>query len=265
MVVRLMPFKLKAYGLSDPGLVRQNNEDVWGCLPEHHIFVLADGMGGHQAGEIAAREAVLFFCSQLRKSFDEMQEQWSVESLVSLIRSVVEDTNHFVYELSMTDELLKGMGTTLCSLLFYEGYVIHAHVGDSRIYRLRNGHLMQLTHDHSLVRELIELGKVAEHEVGDFDYKNIITRAIGTEFAVEPTLEALPLCHQDSYLLCTDGLSDLLSPCEIEDILKKKLTVEEKVRSLIAAAKIKGGYDNVTVVLVEVTETHAPKEENLSR
>ena len=258
-----MPLQLKAYGLSDPGLVRKNNEDVWGCLPEHHLYLLADGMGGHQAGEVAAREAVIHVCSAMRSFFENhVHHDLSTTSIASHIKESIEETNHFIYELAQTDELLHGMGTTLILLCFYAGNVIVAHVGDSRIYRLRQRSILQVTKDHSLLREMIDNGKVASTHAGEFPYKNILTRAVGTGNTVEPTLCMSAVRQGDIFLLCSDGLSDLLNQEEIEDILNKSLSIEEKVRFLIAAAKHKGGYDNVTVVLIEVIE--ASSDENIS-
>ncbi len=177
-----------------------------------------------------------------------------------MLKEAIQDTNNFIYELGLTDDMLTGMGTTLLCLYFHNDMVVRAHVGDSRLYRLRHGTLEQMTQDHSLLRELIEIGKVKEKESTEFQYKNIITRAIGTEASVEPTISISKIEGGDVYLLCTDGLSDLLSQKEIENILKQPLTVEERVRSLIAAAKRKGGYDNVTVVLIEVTEKDAKED-----
>ena len=260
MEMRIAPpqlrLKLSASGLSDPGLVRKNNEDVWGCLPEHHLYLLADGMGGHQAGEVAARETVIHVCSLMRAYFEKNAlKELTPSDVASFIRSAIEETNHFVYELGQTDELLYGMGTTLILLCFFQGNVIAAHVGDSRIYRLRDSSLLQVTQDHSLLRELIDAGKLASQQAGEFPYKNILTRAVGSGTVVEPTLCMSAVRSGDLYLLCSDGLCDLLNQQEIEDILKKSLSIEEKVRYLIAAAKHKGGYDNITVVLIEVIET----------
>ncbi len=260
MVLRLMPYKLCAYGLSDMGLVRQNNEDVWGCLAEQHLYVLADGMGGHQAGEVAAKEAVVFLCSHVRKLLEqEANQELPLEEIVQLIGMAIEDTNQFVYELSLSSELLTGMGTTLCCLYFHDDYVVHAHVGDSRIYRLRNAKIEQLTQDHSLLREMRDRGQLGNDENGVLLYKNIITKAIGTEALVAPSVNLSLISPKDIYLLCSDGLSDLISKREIELILNQPHTVEEKVRSLIHAAKQKGGYDNITVVLVEVAEDDGKK------
>ncbi|MDB6080746.1 MAG: prpC-A [Chlamydiia bacterium] len=262
-MLRLMPYTLSAYGLTDIGLVRQNNEDVWGYLPEHHLYVLADGMGGHQAGEVAAREAIVFLCSHIRKFLEENQvETLNLHQIQHIISLAIEDTNHFVHEMSLSHDLLKGMGTTLCCLYFHNESVIYAHVGDSRIYRLRHHRLEQLTQDHSLLRELVDHGKIESEEKGGVLYKNIITRAIGTEVQIEPAVNVALTELGDIYLLCTDGLTDLLTKAEIENFLNQPYTVEEKVRSLIHAAKQKGGYDNITVVLVEVAED---ENKNISR
>lgn len=255
-----MPYILTAYGLSDTGLVRKNNEDVWGSLPEHHLFVLADGMGGHQAGEVAAREATNFFIKHLKEYFEDAQaSEHSKQSTIETIRYTLEQTNHFVYQLSKTHELLHGMGTTMLAIYFNENTVIWAHIGDSRIYRLRGGELEQLTKDHSLFAELLELGQVSDRHVEECSFKNVITRAIGTEAFVEPTVDADTIYADDLYLLCSDGLTDLLSNDEIADVLSSPFTVEEKVRLLIVLAKKKGGYDNITCVCVEVKQV---REEN---
>jgi protein phosphatase len=264
MVLKHAPYTIASYGLSDPGLVRENNEDVWGCLPGHHFYVVADGMGGHQAGEVAAREAVIFLCTELRKILDtQALADRPAEDVMAHIRSCVEDTNQFIYELSTSHELLGGMGTTLCCLYFHKDYVIWGHVGDSRIYRLRKGRLEQLTQDDSLLRELTDGGRLVEYDADEFAYKNIITKAIGTEQAVSPAMNCAIVEPHDLFLLCTDGLSELLAKEEIEAHLNQPYTVEEKVRALIAAAKQKGGYDNITTVLVEVEA--ANDRENISR
>jgi PPM family protein phosphatase len=263
MVLRLMPNSLSAYGLSDPGLVRENNEDVWGCLPEFHFYALADGMGGHQAGEVASKEAIMFLCQRMRKKLEENAlSDVPAEQVINFVKSCIEDTNHFVNELSRTSELLQGMGTTLCCLYFQDDYAIWAHVGDSRIYRFRKGAAEQLTQDHSLLRELIDCGRLQNHEKEEFLYKNIITKAIGTDALVEPAINLSIIAPGDTFLLCTDGLSDMLSKDEMLEIVFQPYTVEEKVRALIGAAKQKGGYDNITCVLVEVTDTH---DANISR
>ncbi len=261
MVLRLMPYTIVAYGLSDTGLMRQNNEDVWGSITEHRIFVLADGMGGHQAGEVAAKEATQYFLGKLHVELESFKARnASIQEVKELIRKTLEETNTFVFNLGQAHALFHGMGTTFCCVYFQDDSVVCSHVGDSRIYRLREEKIAQLTIDHSLLRELIELGQVSEEQADEFLYKNIITRAIGTESEVEPSIEISPVVGGDLYLLCSDGLSDLLSTEEIQEALNQKMTIEEKVRSLIAGAKRKGGHDNVTVVLVEVRDKNAKED-----
>lgn len=263
MVMSLMPYQLTSYGLSDTGRVRKNNEDVWGSLPQYHLYVVADGMGGHQAGEVAAREATLFLLTHLRQLFEkEKVSELSVEEVRELIRLGIIETNHFVFGLSQTHELLRGMGTTLLCLYFHKDSVVVAHVGDSRIYRSRNKLLEQLTKDHSLLRELMDMGKTCRH-TDTVQVKNIITRAIGTEPFVQPSVEVSKLSPGDLYLLCSDGLTDLVTFEEIQNLLACSLTLEEKVRSLVSIAMRKGGHDNVTAVCVEVKENSA--QEGLSR
>ncbi len=263
MVLRLMPMQITSYGLSDTGLVRKNNEDVWGSLPQYHLYVLADGMGGHQAGEVAARETSLFLLTYLRKIFEKDQvEKRSCEEVKELVRLGLIEANHFVYKLSQTHELLKGMGTTFVSIYFHDDSCVIAHIGDSRIYRLRGGKLEQLTHDHSLESVLQGSGKISSWKQADVNIKKVITRAVGTEPFVEPAVEVAKVSVNDLYLLCSDGLTDLVSDNEIQEVLVAPLTVEEKVRSLIAQAKRKGGHDNITAVCIEVKELN---EKDLSR
>jgi len=246
--IKEMMYELSAYGLSDRGLVRQNNEDYWGCVPEHQLYLLADGMGGHQAGEVAAREAVIYLCQQFRERFDELSDH-SLQNVCDLIKKSIENANQFIFEMSRSHDLLKGMGTTLCLLHFLGDRAIFSHVGDSRIYRLRNNTLEQLTQDHSLLREMRDLGTEFDPSKTPI-FKNIITKAVGTDESLDVTIHVQLLQPNDIYLLCSDGLSDCLSRQEIEQCLNQPHTVEERVRALIHAAKAKGGYDNITVVLV---------------
>jgi len=255
MVLRLVPYQIASYGLSDTGLVRKNNEDVWGSLPQHHLFVVADGMGGHQAGEVASRETNLFLLTYLRQAFEkEKVELMSVEEVEELMRLGFIEVNQFIYELSRTHELLRGMGTTLVSVYFHEDMCVIGHVGDSRVYRLRNGVLEQLTEDHSHVSDDSDKETLSSWRRGDFGPKKMITRAIGTEVLLEPTFFVAHVLPNDLYLLCSDGLTDLVDNNEIGQLLKARLTVEEKVRSLISSAKRKGGHDNITCVCIEVHE-----------
>lgn len=244
-----------SFGLTDVGLLRQNNEDVWVVCPDLLLYALADGMGGHQAGEVAARTAIETLCH----CFRELKERWDGEEH-SLLEACEEMTkafqqvNNSVYLKGRSDRELKGMGTTLCCLYFHRSAIVYGNVGDSRIYRLRDNKMAQLTQDHSLLRELIERGQINEEQVEEFQYKNIITRAIGTEPYVDPTIHFSDLHPQDRFLLCSDGLSDLVKDEEISILLAQYSELEACGQALIALAKERGGHDNITVVLVDAIE-----------
>ena len=254
-----MPYTYAASGLSDIGRVRENNEDVWAEIEELNFFILADGMGGHQAGEVASRETVSHMLRLVRKAFKTTKKR-SLSDTVKAIKQAIILVNSLVYKIGNSHESLRGMGTTLCLVLLHDEGAVLAHVGDSRIYRLRKGGLEQMTKDHSLFRELVDMGHLSEQLAPDFAYKNIITKAIGTEPKVEPTVFSVDIEVGDYYLLCTDGLSDLLSVKDIETILQKDKSVDQMARALIMAANERGGHDNITVVLIKVDDY-----QNLSR
>ena len=250
MDAAIAPYTFTACGITDIGLVRQNNEDVWVEIPEQRLFILADGMGGHQAGEVASREAANSLTHLLLRSLKE--QKYSLKETVDLISKAITQVNSHIYKMGRTLTELKGMGTTLCLLHLHEEGVIFAHVGDSRIYRLRGGKLSLLTKDHSLLRELVDLGQIAEEQASEFHYKNIITRAIGTEPHVDPSIETDSPQDADLYLLCSDGLSDLLSRQDMENILTKGSNLSESAYDLVTTAKSRGGHDNITLVLIQL-------------
>lgn len=244
-----MHYTLSIYGTSDIGLVRQNNEDFWDQVPDGGFCALADGMGGHQAGEIASKEAVSLLCRLFRQNFATLPK--TIEETKKIFGHFIQEVNESVFRMGHEKEELRGMGTTLCFVYFHPEGLIYGHVGDSRIYRFRRSQLEQLTNDHSLLREMIDLGQLSEHQIGKFAYKNIITKAIGTEPYVEPSIGNAAIESGDVLLMCSDGLTDLLNHEEIEQILS--CTPESEMpNQLVRMAKLRGGYDNITVVLVKV-------------
>lgn len=253
MVVPVMSYKVLAFGLTDIGLVRQNNEDAWGAVPEFGFFALADGMGGHQAGEVAARECITSLCKYVKKTKSRKKKSTLAESQ-SMLQHAIKQVNDIVFKMGVGKPELRGMGTTLCCLQFHEQGLVYAHIGDSRIYRFHDGKLAQLTTDHSLMRELIDLGQLSEGQAPEFLYKNIITKAIGTEATIDPTIKISEIADEDAFLMCSDGLSDMLTTIEMENILSQPLSVSQCVKALINAAKEKGGFDNITVVLIRLKE-----------
>lgn len=256
-----MAYKLTSAGISDIGLVRQNNEDVWKQLPKKRFYFLADGMGGHKAGEVAAREAIAKLVDIIENDPRFTGSSLHMEEARSLISHAIQDANSHVYNLGRQDPELRGMGTTLCCLFFHPEGLVYAHVGDSRIYRLRNKKLQQMTKDHSLLRELLELGQLNETQAEDFAYKNIITKAIGTEPHVHPSVRLIDVASDDIYMMCSDGLSDMVKKEEMETILNQKITLKEITEQLVALANEHGGNDNITIVTVKVQGAHEKKKD----
>lgn len=254
--------KVTTAGLSDIGLVRENNEDVWAEVPQKRFYILADGMGGHLAGEVAARVAVDELIALVNGDLGAQMENASLEEARHLLAAAIGEVNNQVFRLGRKDPALRGMGTTLCCLDFHPQGVIYGHVGDSRIYRLHENNLAQITKDHSLLRELVDLGELTERQAEEHAYKNIITKAIGTEPSVEPSVHTCEIVEGDLYLMCSDGLSDLLSRKEMEEILKSATTPKKAASELVAVAKEKGGYDNITVVIAKIAH-EKPRKKHL--
>lgn len=242
-------FTIDACGLSDIGLVRPNNEDVWGEIEELGFFVLADGMGGHRAGEIASREAVSVILEEVRKSFKPSIPEIDSENILA---NLIRQANKSVFKMSRQDPGWHGMGTTLSCLMIQGDKAILGNVGDSRIYRLRNNKLELLTRDDSLFRDLVDLGQLCEQNSSEFVYKNIITKAVGTEAKLEPTMKTVDVQLNDLFLLATDGLTDLIQLNELEMVLNTIPFVEDICLKLIETAKMRGGYDNMTALVIRI-------------
>ena len=236
-----MSLSIETFGVSDIGTSRQNNEDVWAELADDHFYVLADGMGGHLAGEVAAKEAVLHFCDAVDKYFRSRLPP-SVSSAKRYIGETFISANSWIRRLGKDHPDLHGMGTTLCCLLLLENKAIIGHVGDSRIYRYRK-ELVLLTTDHSLMQEMPSKGRSVKH---------ILTRALGISPATEPDLFEAPYQNGDIYLLCSDGLHDALTDKQIETIFRRSPSLKETALELIDAAKKGGSHDNITILLVKV-------------
>ncbi|MEA2298581.1 MAG: family protein phosphatase [Solirubrobacteraceae bacterium] len=228
---------------SDTGRERRANEDSY--LARTPIFVVADGMGGAQAGEVASRTAVELFAADLDDSLASPEQRLARRA---------REANQRIHELSRADSQRAGMGTTLTAVHVGAGEVAVAHVGDSRAYRLRGGELVLLTEDHSLVAELVRQGKLTAREADEHPQRSIITRALGPE----PEVEVDTLTHRghagDIYLLCSDGLTSMLPESRLHEILSSTSTLEAAGRALIDAANAAGGRDNITVVLFRLGE-----------
>lgn len=238
---------MKHFGLSDIGRCRANNEDVWGALPEEGFFALADGIGGHKAGEVAAQETIDFLLSHIPTLSSSC-----IESQIVDIRRAIELANRHIYQMGIQNPNYHKMGTTLCCLRFFSNCIILAHVGDSRIYRFREGKLKLLTEDHSLLTEWLSKEENANKCISSFPHRHVITRSIGCRHQANPDISLDTPQTQDIFILCSDGLTDVLSLEDIEDILIRHPKLQSAAETLIETAKIKGSSDNMTVLMVQI-------------
>ncbi|MBB63987.1 MAG: serine/threonine protein phosphatase [Waddliaceae bacterium] len=255
MVYRTMPFRVTSYAVSDIGRVRDENQDAWMGLEKEHFFAIADGMGGHNGGRVAAEETLRHLSFLIKEKYASNSLSLDDgEEMELFLSDAIQEVNKAIYWMGQHDARLEGMGCTLCCVLFLNKQLVIGHVGDSRIYCLRRGCLVQLTKDHSLLRELIDMGQLNEQGAREFNLKNIITKAIGIADEVHPAMNSIQVDEGDLFLLCSDGLSDLISPEQIEECLKADCSLEEQGKQLVEMANEAGGKDNITVLLLKAEE-----------
>ncbi len=238
---------LVSAGATDVGLWRSNNEDAWLVMPEAGLFAIADGMGGAAAGEVASS----YFVETARTVFGSRSSA-SEKNDHEFVQNVFRQTNERIFEHSAQHPDDDGMGCTGDLLVFHGDRYVIGHAGDSRVYLLRNGNLKQLTKDHSWVQLQVDQGLLTPEEARNHPRKNIILSALGTDPAVSfDMLEGRGL-DRDIFLLCSDGLTDMVEDASIQEILVSTATIQQKVKNLINAALSAGGKDNTTVILCEV-------------
>lgn len=238
---------IKTFSITDIGKVRKLNQDYVftsevpvGGLP--NLFLLADGMGGHNAGDYASRNTVETVTKTIQNSTE--------DNPVRALRLAIEEANRKVYEEALQKEELKGMGTTLVAATLLQSYLYVANVGDSRLYII-NDSIRQITKDHSLVEEMVRIGELDELHARNHPDKNIITRAIGVAEKVEADFFDIKLLPGDKILMCSDGLSNMLEDEEILHIIRKQRDVVEMAEALVEAANQNGGKDNISVIIIE--------------
>ncbi len=242
-------------GLSDVGQKRTENEDRFVCSTDEGFCILADGMGGRLFGEVASQMAVEILARHIREDFPasyrklDRMDQGCVA--INLLNEWIRDVNQKIWRKGQEDERYREMGTTIVCLFALDKQVILAHVGDSRCYRLRKGEFHQLTDDHSLVNSQVKSGHLTAQEAREASHKNIITRAVGTSDQVKPDLAAIPLHVGDRFLVCSDGLSDMVTDDEMRNVLSAAETLETQAKKLIDLANRNGGRDNITAILAE--------------
>jgi protein phosphatase len=251
--------RLKACGLSDVGRARSHNEDCFGIDPEHQVCIVADGMGGHNHGEVASRIAVKAIREFIEQTADH-DTTWPfvydsrLQRHSNRLKTSIRMAHDKVLRAIRQDGSLVGMGTTVVSFLLKGDIAAIAHVGDSRAYRLRDGELELLTEDHTWVNEQVVAGYLSEEQARAHPLKNVVTRALGGESEVVVDVREVGVLAGDFYLLCSDGLTTMLSDEEIAGNLGSGEPPDAVCRSLVHEANAKGGLDNITVVLVQVEE-----------
>lgn len=246
-----MPFECSA--LSDVGRHRSNNEDAVLVSAEQGFVVLADGMGGYNAGEVASAMAVDLIARELTPSLDKAGLP-DVRSLRRAMEVCVSNANRAIFEAARSEENCAGMGTTLVMAAVHGSSVLVGHAGDSRAYRWREGSLMQLTRDHSLLQEQLDSGIITPEEAAVSPHRNLVTRALGVEETVLLDIQTFSVLPGDTYLLCSDGLTDMLTDQQIAEVLETVPQTEARATRLVERANANGGHDNVTVALMQVEE-----------
>jgi len=246
---------MRSFGKTDVGLVRKINEDSFICeklegYDDLYLYIVADGMGGHNAGEVASSMAVQQIAEYIKRNIDSINLE--DKEIQNLIENAILYANEKVYKTSILKSNYLGMGTTLSMILAKNNRIYIGHVGDSRIYLIRDNVILRLTEDHSLVAELIKAGTIKPEEANSHPQKNVITRALGTEYTIESDVSQWDLQNNDIILICTDGLSNVVCEEDMAYILLNTSDLNEACEVLINKANESGGFDNITAVVVQM-------------
>jgi protein phosphatase len=250
--------EITAAGETNVGVKRSRNEDNLLKMPEENLFAVADGMGGHSSGEVASQIAVEGIANFFKATRQDEDITWPYK----MDKNRPYDENRFImsvklanlriFEASQREARYRGMGTTIAGVNFADGDALVAHVGDSRVYRVRNGQMTQLTEDHSLLNDYIKAKKLTPDEIANFPHKNVIVRALGMKETVLVDLSRHTLQAGDIYVSCSDGLSGMVTDEELLEVIKSNADVQEAVKTLINKANEAGGVDNITVVIARI-------------
>lgn len=245
---------MKAVFKTDRGKIRQHNEDNGGVFLNENgqrLAIVADGMGGHRAGDVASEMAL----QHLQKQWESSLKLQTADEAEEWLKKNVEKTNHLLFEHSKAVSECEGMGTTIVAAICTDRFVSIVNVGDSRCYILNENGFQQLTNDHSLVNELVRSGQISKEDAEHHPMKNVVLRALGTEETVNMDVKTIIFEEDDQLLLCSDGLSNKVTEAEICNILKGQQSLDEKATELVELANNNGGEDNITLVIVEYTDS----------
>lgn len=243
---------------TDPGKVRSHNEDFVSHESETGVVLLADGMGGYNAGEVASGMATSLIASGLSQAWtkdtlEKLDRDGAMTLSQDILKTQVKLANTAIFEAAQKDPQCAGMGTTLVACLFYDNFLTVGHIGDSRLYRMRNDALEQVTRDHSLLQEQIDSGLITKEDARSSHNKNLVTRALGIDPEVETEIHSYDVQEGDIFLLCSDGLNDMIEDDEIQmTLIALRSNLELTAQQLVQAANDAGGRDNISVMLVRV-------------
>jgi protein phosphatase len=263
--------KIRFAELSNTGMVREHNEDAIGSNNDMGLLVLADGMGGYNAGEVASGIAVqtitdLALEGATREERNDIDPHTGLMRQTIVLRDAVARANKIIFQTAQSQTHCEGMGTTLVAAMFYDNKISIAHVGDSRAYRLRDERFEQLTMDHSLLQELVDRGFYSEEEAQRSTNRNYVTRALGVEPTVEVEVQEYDVLPDDIYLLCSDGLPDMVEDEDIHlTISTFNASLDVVGEQLVQLANEHGGRDNVSVQLAHVLDSFAARKGLLNR
>jgi len=246
---------LTMIGRTDPGMVRDHNEDCFLIVPEVGFALLADGMGGHLAGEVASAMAVEQVNQHLLSAFRDPPKESNGDFESGTLVEAIKMANSAIHDASMNNPEKAGMGTTIVAVTFHDHHLTVAHVGDSRMYRFRGDALTQITEDHSMVQELLRRGLITPEEARTSANKNLVTRALGVDPIVEVDVKADDVQDGDLYLLCSDGLSDVLTDQDMAAILSEhRQDMDLAAKKMIEEVNQRGGPDNVSIVMIRTAD-----------
>lgn len=232
------------------GIVREKNEDACFVIPSHDVYIVADGVGGNNSGEVASRTAVSEIANCVNNG--DLQDQKEPDEIFGFFAEVIDDVNEKIYRMGRSDENNRGMATTIVMAYIYKGAAYIANIGDSRAYLFRSGVLNRITKDHTYVNELIDKGFITEEEAETHSQKNVITKALGADMYVEPDFYRLEVSRGDILLLCSDGLHGEVPPESIVGILQESDNMNDACSQLVEEALRRGGRDNITVVCLKI-------------
>jgi len=252
--------KLTSAGRTHVGMKRAHNEDSLRLFREENLFIVADGMGRHASGEVASQMSVETLAEFFRATSEDDEITWPYKMdkgrryEENRVVTGIKLSNRRIHEAAARDAKLKGMGTTIVVTFFVQGVCYIGHVGDSRVYRFRSGQLIQLTEDHSLLNDYIKMRQLTPEEIEAFPHKNVIVRALGMKDSVQVDVMHEGAQPGDVYLLCSDGLSGMISDEQMAELLRGSDDLDRCCEALIDKANEAGGTDNITVILVRIED-----------